>query len=50
MEGESALSFQQALLFDLSAVLAICYKVPKLSDVSLYQTPWLSGMTQYQAV
>lgn len=39
MEGELALSFQQALLFDLSVVLAICYKAQKLSDVSLYQMP-----------
>lgn len=39
MEGESALSFQQALLFDLNVVLAICYKAQKLSDVSLYLMP-----------
>lgn len=39
MEGESGLSFQQALLFDLSVVLAICYKAQKLSDVRLYLMP-----------
>jgi len=39
MEGESAPSFQQALLFDLSVVLAICYKAQKLSDVSLCLMP-----------
>lgn len=39
MEGELALSFQQALLFDLSVVLAICCKAQKLSDVSLYRMP-----------
>lgn len=38
-EGESALSFQQALLFDLSVILAICYKALKLSNVSLYLMP-----------
>lgn len=50
MEGELALSFQQALLFDSNVVLAICCKAQKLSDVILYLMPWLSGMTQYQAV
>lgn len=35
MGGELALSFQQALLFDLNVALGICCKALKLSSASL---------------